>query len=49
MIDDDPEIKKEVDSLVGAPMEKPTLTDKVVGVVKWVDGTIIDSIYKVKQ
>ena len=43
------EIKEEVDSLVGAPIEKPSFTDEVVGVVKWVDGTIIDSIFKVKN
>ena len=42
-------IKKEVDDMIGAPMDKPKLTNKVIGVVKWVDGTIIDSIYKVKQ
>ena len=43
------EIKEEVDDLVGAPLEKPIFTDEVVGVVKWVDGTIIDSIFKVKN
>ena len=43
------EIKEEVDKLVGAPMDKPKFTNEVVGVVKWVDGTIIDSIFKVKQ
>ena len=42
-------IKAEVDDLVGAPMKKPEFTNEVVGVVKWVDGTIIDSIYKIKQ
>jgi len=35
--------------LVGAPMDKPQFTNDVVGVVKWVDGTIIDSIFKVKN
>ena len=43
------EIKKEVDDLVGAPLDKPEFTKEVVGVVKWVDGTIIDSIFKVKK
>ena len=43
------EIKKEVDELVGAPLEKPKFTNEVVGVVKWVDGTIIDSIFKVQK
>jgi citrate lyase subunit alpha/citrate CoA-transferase len=41
------EIKKEVDELVGTPLEKPNFTDEVVGVVKWVDGTVLDSIFKV--
>ena len=43
------EIKKEVDSLIGAPMDKPQFTNDIVGVIKWVDGTIIDSIFKVKN
>ncbi len=41
------EIKEEVDELVGAPLDKPNFTDEVIGVVKWVDGTILDSIFKV--
>jgi len=41
------EIKEEVDDLVGAPLDKPNFTDAVVGVVKWVDGTVLDSIFKV--
>ena len=43
------DIKLEVDNLVGGPVEKPVFTDEIVGVVKWVDGTIIDSIFKVKN
>ena len=43
------EIKEEVDDLVGAPLDKPNFTDEVVGVVKWVDGTILDSIFKVNR
>ena len=42
------DIKQEVDSLVGAPLEKPDFTKEVIGVIKWVDGTILDSIFKVK-
>jgi len=42
------EIKEEVDSLIGSPLDKPEFSDKLIGVVKWVDGTIIDSIFKVK-
>ena len=43
------EIKEEVDELIGAPLDKPEFSDQVVGVIKWVDGSIIDSIFKVKQ
>ena len=43
------EIKEEVDALIGAPLDKPEFTKEVVGVVKWVDGTVIDSIFKLKQ
>ena len=43
------EIKEEVDDLVGAPLDKPEFTDEVVGVVKWIDGTVIDSIFKVNK
>ena len=42
------DIKAEVDDLIGGPPAEPKLTDEVVGVVKWVDGTVIDSIYKVR-
>jgi citrate lyase subunit alpha/citrate CoA-transferase len=40
------ELKAEADAICGIP-EKPKLSDEVVGVVKWIDGTVIDSLYKV--
>ncbi len=40
------EIKAEVDRLVGGAPSKPKLSDEVIGIVKWVDGTVIDSIYR---
>jgi citrate lyase subunit alpha / citrate CoA-transferase len=43
------EIKEEVEVLIGGKPEKPKLGDKVVAVIKWVDGTIIDSIYQVLE
>lgn len=43
------DIKDEIDKLIGGPPAKPTLTDEVISVVKWVDGTVIDSIFKVKK
>ncbi|MCF7839894.1 MAG: citrate lyase subunit alpha [Candidatus Marinimicrobia bacterium] len=42
------EIKAEIDDLIGGPSEKPELTDEPIGIVKWVDGTVIDTIFKVK-
>ncbi len=41
------EIKQEVEMICGGKPEKPKLGDKVVAVVKWVDGTVLDSIYQV--
>ncbi|MBN2799254.1 MAG: citrate lyase subunit alpha [Deltaproteobacteria bacterium] len=41
------EIKAEVEALCGGKPAKPRLTDEVIGVVKWVDGTVIDTIYRV--
>ncbi len=43
------EIKAEIDDLIGGPPRKPDLTEEVVGIVKWVDGTVIDSIYGIKE
>jgi len=43
------QIKAEVERFCGGPPAKPKVTDEVIGVVKWVDGTIIDSIYRVAE
>ncbi|MCP4180896.1 MAG: citrate lyase subunit alpha [bacterium] len=43
------ELKAEAEEIIGGKPAKPKLTDEVVGVVKWVDGTVIDSIYKIKS
>jgi citrate lyase subunit alpha/citrate CoA-transferase len=40
------ELKAEADNICGIP-EKPRFTDEIVAVVKWVDGTVLDSIKKV--
>lgn len=43
------ELKSEVDSICGVP-EKPKLNkNKVVAVIKWVDGTVLDSVFQVKE
>ncbi len=43
------EIKAEIDDLIGGPPARPVFTDEPVGVVKWVDGTVIDTIFKVQE
>jgi len=40
------ELKEEAESICGVP-DKPRFTEDVVAVVKWVDGTILDSIRKI--
>ncbi len=41
------ELKDEAEKICGKPA-KPELDDEVVAVIKWLDGTVIDSVYKVK-
>ncbi|MCK6604204.1 MAG: citrate lyase subunit alpha [Ignavibacteriaceae bacterium] len=42
------DIKAEVDAIVGGQPKKPQLDrEQVVAVVKWVDGTLLDSVYRV--
>ena len=43
------ELKNEIDDLVGGAPDKPEFSDEVIGVVKWVDGTILYSIFKLKK
>ncbi|RLD45530.1 MAG: citrate lyase subunit alpha [Bacteroidetes bacterium] len=40
------ELKAEGEAICGVP-EKPQLGDEIIAVIKWVDGTIIDSVRKV--
>lgn len=42
------ELKAEAEAICGVP-ESPKLSDEIVGVIKWVDGTIIDAIHKVEK
>lgn len=42
------DIKAEVEDICGGKPQKPEFTDELIGVVKWVDGTLIDSIFKVR-
>jgi citrate lyase subunit alpha/citrate CoA-transferase len=41
-------IKEEVERLCGGKPEKPRLTDDPVAVIKWVDGTLIDTVFQVE-
>ena len=41
------EIQAEVESLCGGKPQKPKLADDPVAVIKWVDGTLIDSVFRV--
>ncbi len=41
------EIKAEVDRLCGGAPAKPKLAEDVVAVIKWVDGTLIDSVRRI--
>ena len=42
-------IKDEVDHLIGGAPAPANVADEVIGIVKWVDGTVLDSIYKVRD
>ncbi len=42
------ELKEEAEKICGKPA-KPELEDEIIGVIKWVDGTVIDAVRKVKQ
>lgn len=41
------EIKQEVETLCGGKPEPARLTDEPVAVVKWVDGTVLDTVWRV--
>jgi citrate lyase subunit alpha/citrate CoA-transferase len=41
------ELKEEAERICGVP-EKPELDDEIIAVIKWVDGTVIDAVRKVK-
>jgi citrate lyase subunit alpha/citrate CoA-transferase len=41
------EIKAEVEGIVGGPPQQPRLKDRPVAVIKWVDGTVLDTVWEV--
>ncbi len=42
------QLKQEAEEICGVP-EKPKLSDEIVAVIKWVDGTVLDSVRKVEE
>jgi citrate lyase subunit alpha/citrate CoA-transferase len=42
------EIKEEVEGFCGGPPQRARFTDKPVAVIKWVDGTVIDTVFQVE-
>ena len=43
------EIKREVERITGGPPAKARLTDRPVAVIKWVDGTVLDTVWEVRR
>ncbi len=43
------EIKAEVEALLGGKPQKPRLSERPVAVVKWVDGTVLDTVWQVRD
>lgn len=41
------EIQREVEAMVGGPPAPPRITGRPVAVVKWVDGTVLDTVWEV--
>lgn len=41
------QIKDEIERLAGGPPQKPELSDNDIAVIKWVDGTVIDTVKQV--
>ncbi len=43
------QLKQEVESICGGKPQKPKLSDRPVAVVKWVDGTVLDTVWQVSD
>ena len=41
------EIKQDIDKIINFPVEKSVHSNELVSIVKWVDGTVIDSIFSI--
>jgi len=43
------EIKEEVEGIIGGKPEAPKLGEKAVAVIKWVDGTVLDTVWQIEE
>ena len=44
------DLKKEVDEICGGKPAKPRINkNKVVAIIKWVDGTVLDAVFQVNN
>jgi citrate lyase subunit alpha/citrate CoA-transferase len=43
------EIKEEVEGMIGGKPREPSLADDPVAVIKWVDGTVLDTVWRVED
>ncbi|HTG61706.1 MAG TPA: hypothetical protein VMG63_20135 [Terriglobia bacterium] len=41
------EMQREVEKICGGKPQKPLFGDRPVAVVKWVDGTVVDTVWQV--
>ena len=41
------EIKAEVEGIIGGKPEAPKLSGDPVAVIKWVDGTVLDTVWRI--
>jgi citrate lyase subunit alpha / citrate CoA-transferase len=41
------DLKRQVDKMCGGAPQKPKVTDKIVAAIKWVDGTVLDSVRQI--
>jgi len=43
------EIKEEVEGIIGGRPEAPRFGDRPVAVIKWVDGTVLDTVWQIEE
>jgi citrate lyase subunit alpha/citrate CoA-transferase len=41
------DIQREVDGLMGGKPERPHFCERPVAIVKWVDGTVLDTVWEI--